>query len=477
MKYSRPLYLGGLTLLLASSLAVPMHGAALAVSGAAIHAGANGVLDFDTTLTGLTSDKKDNVSVEVARNPGTKTVEVTISVNGSQTQGSTYKFDLPSSDLVVNGKGAKLDTHKHLGAYGHITAQWIYTSKSKTIEGSNSCTPGISSTVTRILATGSAQLSLSFPCDGNISAQLHGKNLDIDNGNAPGANSRATTNRGLTSIYFTGAFATRNTKTGRIGVGAYQMTGGPSLFFVSIGTSSTATTGLVSSTHFASDTLPANGLTTGTNPAATLQYSGALGSATLQFTGKGQSFSFTESGACVDPSASTADQAKSVSLSTSQTAVSGPVNLVACTTAKTTFGAGDSGVLISTSPATTTAPTAVPGTTPIVVPTIPTRSGTMSVVKLTPADGATGVSTSTPISVTLSATPKNGQVTMILMEADNPAGVVVLPPATYDPGTMTATTTPATPLTANTKYKLTLVAVGASGGFVSSSTTFTTGSS
>jgi hypothetical protein len=476
MAFSRSLYLGGLALMIAGSLAIPARITALA----ATHSSAN-VLNFDTTLSGLTADKKNNVSVEVANNPGTSKVSVTISVNGSQTQGlagSTYQFDLPASDLVITATGAKLDTHKDLGKYGRITAQWTYTSRAKTIQGANNCSPGVSTTVTRTLATASAKLSLTFPCDGAVNAQLHAKNVDIDSGAAP-ATSSNTGSRALSSIYFTGAFATRNTKAGQLGVGAYKMTNGPSLFFVSIGTSSTAAVGLVNSTHFASDKLPSNGLTTGANPAATLQYRGTLGSAKLQFARSGQSFSFTSSGACVYPGASAADQAKSVTLSTLQASVSGPVNLVACTTAKTTFGSGDTGVLISTSAAAANAPTPTPlpggVATPITVPTIPSTGG-MTVVKLTPADGATGVSTTAPISVTLSAAPKNNQVTMILTEVNNPAGVVVLPPPTYDPATMTATTTPLAPLTPNTQYKLTLVAVGAAGGFVSSSTTFTTGS-
>jgi hypothetical protein len=278
-------------------------------------------------------------------------------------------------------------------------------------------------------------------------------------------------------------------------IGAYQFGSLGNIVYVSIGagnggndaTSSTSTNaatgltatefGLTQYSHFASDKLNPGSLTTGQNPAASLRYKGALGTANVVWHSKaGGNFSITMQGNCFDK-ALTGDAAKaSIVFSTQQATLSGSANVKTCAADSATFGSTDTGGVISTHKGTAPAggttipgvPTPTPGTGGTSVGT-----GNFALNSITPANGATGVSTSPTISVTFSGAPGK-TVEVILIQADNPAGVVMLPPPTVSGNTIT--TTPATPLTANTGYKLTVVAQGAAGGFVTSNTTFTTGS-
>jgi hypothetical protein len=469
--FSRP---AGMVLLALTAAALPTRATSPAFAGALHQASAAATaFNFNAALTGMTSNKRYTINLEVSRDAVDGSVQLTVLAFSAATQhpsGSTYTFTLPASDLSVTTKGATLDTHTDLGSYGHVSASWSYTSHSTTVQNASACTGGLTTTVQHTLATASAILTLTFPCEGKLSAYLSGTNLDVTQGALPPAAAGSSTTSLVHSLYFTAAIATKSTKTGTISVGGYTA-GGRSLLLVSQTIKGSTGKGLTSSTHFSSDTLQARALTTGVNPAAVLHYQGALGTANLTFTGKSQAFSITMPAICINPTAKGATRNTSLSVKTAQAAVSGTVSLSACGAVKATFGAGDIGSIMTTSPVSGgsgAGPTSGgPGTS---------FGSEISVTKVSPPDGATNVPTTTSFSVVLSAAPKNSHVMMIVTEANNPRGIVMLPPPTFDAATKTATTTPATPLKPNTRYKLQVIVTG-TGAFAQSTSYFTTGAS
>jgi hypothetical protein len=464
-------------------------------AGPAYMVGKAALSDFNTTLTGTTADGKHTVAINVNWDSLIKThVNLVVSVDKgtgslSALNGSSYTFTLPIKDFTLTANSAILDTHTDLGKFGHITAHWTYVTKSETT------TCFSVSTTQHVIAAGSATFNLSFPCDGAIAGKISGSNVDSDNATQSSEGSRSSAYNGLPSLLFTAATAQHTSKGIDLEIGAYQFGSQGNIVYVSIGagnggndatssTSTNAATGLTSTefgltqySHFASDTLTRGSLTTGQNPAASLHYKGILGTANLVWHDKsGGNFSITMQGNCLNK-ALTGDAAKaSIVFSTQQATLSGSANVKTCVADTATFASTDSGGVISTHKGTAPAGgTTIPGAP---TPTPGTGGGTsvgtgnFAVSNITPANGATGVSTSPTISVTFSGAPGK-TVEVILIQANNPAGVVMLPPPSVSGNTIT--TTPATPLTANTEYKLTVVAQGAAGGFVTSNTTFTTG--
>jgi hypothetical protein len=78
------------------------------------------------------------------------------------------------------------------------------------------------------------------------------------------------------------------------------------------------------------------------------------------------------------------------------------------------------------------------------------------IVRVSPADGATGISTLPTIAATLSTAPPSlsaASVSVIITEAANPEAVLLLQPS-FDPATLTLTATPGGPLKSHTTYKL-----------------------
>lgn len=448
---------------------------------ASLHAaGQAGLTTFYTTLMGPTADGKHVVTIGVNWNTAASTsVELTVTVNakvGTSTlsglNGSSYTFTLPASDLSLGAGTASLDTHKHLGKYGRVTAHWTFVTKSET----TNCF--ISATSQHVIASGSASFNLTFPCEGSVSGQISGNNIDATNpGSSQGRGSNSA--QGLPSIYFTAASAIKTTKTSDFVVGAYSLSNLGSLLFVTIGSHAAGQNamGLTDASHFATDKL-ANGALTNSTGSETLHYQGSLGNAALTWKASGSPFSLSLQGRCLSASLPSAQASSTIAFSSQQAAVSGSAKLTACVSQSATFGAGDTGALISTHKGTAPTTPAVPGA-PGATPPAGTGSGTtistgsFAVSSATPADGATGVPTNTAISVTFNAAP--GKVAQIILtEANNPTGVVMLPPPTVNGSTITST--PPTPLQPNTEYKETVVAQGAAGGFVSYTATFTTGS-
>ncbi len=453
--------------------------------------------NFNTTLTGTTSDGKHTVAINVNWDSLIKThVNVVVSVDKgtgslSALNGSSYTFTLPVKDFTLTANSATLDTHTDLGKFGHITAQWTYVTKSETT------TCFSVSTTQHVIAAGSATFNLSFPCDGAIAGKISGSNIDSDNATHSSEGSGSSAYSGLPSLLFTAVTAQHTSKGIDLEIGAYQFGSLGNIVYVSIGagnggndaTSSTATnaaTGLTSTefgltqySHFASDKLSSGSLTTGQNPAANLRYKGVLGTANVVWHSKsGGNFSVTMQGNCLNK-ALTGDAAKqSIVFSTQQATLTGSANVKTCVADTATFGSTDTGGVLSTHKGTAPAGGAtIPG-----VPTPPASgaggggsvsTGGFAVSSVTPANGATGVSTSPTISVTFSSAPGT-TVVFILTPSTNPAGTMVLQPTVSG---NTATATPSAPLTANTLYNLRITATGATAGaIVSSATTFTTGS-
>jgi len=450
---------------------------------------ASSLTDFTTTLTGPTADHKHTVGINVGWDTLTNThVNVEVFVYRgigtlSALNGSSYTFTLPARDFTLSNNSASLDTHADLGHYGHISAHWTYTTKPNT----SNCF-GVSGGQ-RVIATGSATFNLSFPCDGSYSGQISGNSIDSDSAGSSSAGKSNSAYSGLPSLFFTADLAHQHSSKGiDLEVIAYQLGSLGNFVFVSVGggnggTPSSPTgsvaTGLTQYAHFASDTLKPGAFSTGTTPVASLNYSGSLGTANIVWHAKGgnnSAFSMTMQGSCLNTALTGAQANTSVVFSTQETSLSGSANLKTCVADKATFGSGDSGVVIQTHKGTApgsggsgtgsgSGSSSGSGTS--------ISSGSFAVSSATPANGATGVSLSAAISVTFNAPP--GKVAQIILtEANNPAGVVMLPPPTVSGNTITST--PPAPLKPNTQYKETVIAQGAAGGFVSYIATFTTGS-
>ena len=455
---------------------------------------ASSLTDFNTTLTGSASDHTHTVAINVSWDSMIKThVNVEISVyrgvgSLSHLNGSSYTFTLPVRDFTLTGNSASLDTHGDLGHVGHVSAHWTYTTKPNT----SNCF-GLSGGQ-HVIATGSATFNLSFPCDGSFSGQISGNNVDSDSATSSSAGKSNSAYSGLPSLFFTAVTAQHSSKGIDLEVLAYQFSGLGNFVFVSLGAgtsgniSSTANSaaagltqaefGLTQYSHFATDTLKPGALTTGTNPVASLNYSGSLGAANIVWhakSGGNSAFTMTMQGSCLNKALTGAQANTSVVFSTQEVSLSGSASVKTCMADKATFGSGDSGGMIHTHKGTAPAPGAGAGSGTGSGPGSGTSisSGSFAVSSASPADGATGVSLSAAISVTFNAPP--GKVAQIILaEANNPAGVVMLPPPTISGNTITSA--PPTPLKPNTQYKETVVAQGAAGGFVSYTTTFTTGS-
>jgi hypothetical protein len=269
--------------------------------------------------------------------------------------------------------------------------------------------------------------------------------------------------------------ASKNSSTRLVSVDGMQ-TGTTSVLIVDVSTTnSMATTGLLRSSQFATDTLPSAGLNAAKG---TLNYSGKLGTVHVTVTG-GRSISMSQAVRCINPSANKADLGKTVSMQITDGTVSGSANLMLCSAIKTTFGSGDIGLLMVIKPGTGTGPsfsgtpvpalTPPPGVTPPAGVTPPTTSGGLqgainignfpAITAISPAPG-TPMSTTPTITVTFaSAVPAGAQVNMILMPSAGGMPVQLTPQVSGN--TITATVT--TALAAGT-YKLIVSATNGSGG-------------
>jgi hypothetical protein len=399
-------------------------------------------------------------------------VQLTIDVtNGSRITGSSYTFGVPAGDLVVGRSSASLDTRHDLGKYGHISVKWTYTAPATTVTNAgNLCFGGSTTSITRVVASASAQLALTFPCEGVVDVALSGTNLDLDSGQ--GLYASTSSQAPNPNIYYTLVSGSQTSSTGQLSVSGMKTTT-TSLLFVDISTTSTASTGLLRSSHFASASLPASGLST-TNAAGkvsgTLTYSGSLGSTHLVVTGGDRNVSMTQSVRCLNPGADKADLNKAVSVQLAQGTVSGSANLRVCSAIKTTFGNGDTGTVMVIGPASSTTPAA--GATPPAGVTPPTTGGSLpgainvgnfpAITAISPAPG-TPMSATPTITVTFAAAlPAGAQLHIILLPSGGSAGMPAQLPNPVVSGN-TATVTVTTALQAGT-YKLLVSATDGSGG-------------
>ena len=474
-----------LVLLMVTSLVVPFHAPAHAAvptpgAGTSLPLG----LDFSTALTGVITDKNHkvvhSVSLNVGRTSGDKTVQLTIVVaNGTGLSGGSYTFGVPASDLVVGRGSASLDTHHDLGKYGHLSVNWTYTSHATTVTNPpNPCySMGAPTTITRVVASATAQLNLTIPCTGVVDVTLSGTNLDIDSGQ--GLYAPTSSQTPSQSIYYTMVSGNKTLSSSQLDVSGMK-TGTMSLLIVDLSTDSMATTGLIRSSQYASDTLPPAGLSAVTaagKTTGTLTYRGVLGSAHLVVTGGGQSMSMSRSVRCLNPNASKADLGKTVSMQITQGTVSGSVSLtVACSAETKTFGAGDKGSVMVIGPASgggaTANTTPVAGATPPPGVTPPTTSGSLpgainignfpAITAISPAPGSPLPATGTITVTFASALPAGAQIHMILLPSGGSGGMPVQLPNPVVSGS-TATVTISTALSAGT-YKLMVTATNGSGG-------------
>ena len=479
-----PRRVAALVLLTLGSLVVPIHATVQAAvptpgAGSQIPLG----LDFSTALHGVITDKNGkvvhSVSLNVGRSTGDKTVQLTIVVaNATGLSGGSYTFDVPATDLVVGSSSASLDTHHDLGKYGHLSVSWTYTGHTTTVANPpNPCYGmGATTTITRVVASATAQLNLTIPCTGVVDVALSGTNLDIDSGQ--GLYAPTSSQTPSQSIYYTMVSGNKTLSSSQLDVSGMK-TGTLSLLIVDLSTDSMASTGLVRSSQFASDTLPPADLSASTSAGktmGTLTYRGALGSAHLVVTGGGQSMSMTQSVRCLNPNASKADLGKTVSMQITQGTVSGSVSLTVCSAVKATFGSGDKGSVIVIGPGssggTSASTTPVAGATPPPGVTPPTTSSSLpgainigsfpAITAISPAPGSPLPATGTITVTFASALPAGAQIHVILLPSGGSAGMPVQLPDPVVSGS-TATVTISTPLPAGT-YKLMVTATNGSGG-------------
>ncbi|MGH2344005.1 MAG: hypothetical protein ACRDG4_02185, partial [Chloroflexota bacterium] len=348
------------------TLALPLAtlGTGSATAAPAAMMGKASLSDFNTTLTGKTSDGKHTVAINVDWTSLIKThVDVEISVDQgtgslSALNGSSYTYTLPAHDFTLTSTSASLDTHGDLGKVGHITAHWTYVSKAET----SNCFG--SSTAQHVIASGSATFNLSFPCDGKVSGQISGNNVDSDSATSTSEGNSTSGFSGLPSLYFMAVTAEHSSGGVDLDVGAYQFGGLGKFVYVSVGagnggnddTSNNAKTGLTTAefgltqySHFASDKLNSGVLTTGKNPAASLNYSGSLCKANIVWHAKsGKAFNMTMQGSCLNKALTGSDAKAAVVFSTQEATVTGSAKIKACVSAGATFGAHDTGGVINT---------------------------------------------------------------------------------------------------------------------------------
>ena len=355
--------LAALVLLAVAGPVVPAR-AAPQVTGAAAHSGAAPTLgsDFATSLTGTISGQGHagarTVRLDVRRSSDDTTVRLTIDIASSGgTAGSEYTFTVPASDLQIANTSISLDTHQHLGAYGHMSVQWTASRQAEQVQiPGNPCYGRPAVPVTRVVASATAQLDLTLPCEGTVRGVLGGTNLDLDSGQDVSLqHGSPSPDR---SIYYTSVSATKSLGAGKGLLLSATKTSTAARITVSAGASSAAGMGLTGSSHFATDVLPLAGLAAGTNhagqAATVLTYHGALGSAGLAFTGTGETMATSDQGRCVNPSAATSDLGKTVGEQMTRASVEGSVSLTAaavCSALQATFGSGDEGMVAVFGPA------------------------------------------------------------------------------------------------------------------------------
>ena len=374
--------------------------------------------DFTTSLSGTITGKNHKVvrtvSLDVSRTSDDKSVHLGIGIVNVGGLQSSYTFVVPASDLAIGNAGASLDTHAHLGKYGHISVRWTYVNQPATIQiPADSCFHSFARSITRIVASAVAQLNLTFPCEGSVIVALSGANLNLYRGQnviPPSSSSSPGTEQISTS---TSVGASKDMGATRLYVTASKQ-GKSAGIDISVSTGITASDGLVGISHFGWDALPVTGMTTGDNPAAKINYKGSLGTASLTFASTGTSTDYTSAN-CALPGVPKADRNRTISRQNVEATVTGSVTLSVCGAVKATFGSGDQGYIIVTGPATNGA---LPGSG--------TTGSYPSIVQISPPPGSP-LSTAPTITATFAAAiPVAAHVAFTLV---GPGGSATLPAA------------------------------------------------
>ncbi len=422
--------------------------------------------DFATSLTGAIPGKGRTLRLDVRRSGDDKSVQLALTIrNAAGTSGSDFTFGVPASDLVLGSGSAGLDTHQHLGRYGTISVRWTYGAPPAQITlPADPCLGTAATSVTRAVAGASGRLALALPGEGSVDVPLGSAGLALDSG----YNVRLPESNDLPDrrIYYTSVSATKSLGAGKSLLVTAINTGRTARITFTLRSSGAASTGLISSSHFATDSLPLAGLTTGTGkagqPATTLTYKGALGSAGLAFTGSGEPMVASDKGRCVNPNAAAADLGKTVGEQLARAAVEGSVSLSATAASgvlRATFGNGDLGMVAVYGP--TTAAAGVPSATGTGLPVFG-RGDVPGIRQIGPAPGGE-LSAARAITVTF-AHPLPAHAYLVVM-LEGPGGAVPLSDPVLHGNAATVTLTSPAALEPG-RYTLEVSATSRSGGQV-----------
>ncbi len=412
-----------------------------------------------TTVTAANSGAARTVTLEVRRGSDDQIVEITIEIaDRSGATGSDYTFSVPASDLAVAANTASLDTHDHLGRYGHIGAQWTYAAHlAPFLVPADPCAGTPAQAATRAVASAKAELDLTLPCEGALRASIGGAKLDLYSGQDVHLPEESVS-MGRT-IYSTTVSAAKALGHSSGLLVSATTSGGESRITMSVDSSDGAASGLIASSHFVTDELSASGLSTGTSGQITLAYAGTLGRAHIVFTAKGGLQTATDTGRCINPNAAKAELDRTVEEQFSDAAVAGPVGLSVCGARQVMFGSGDMG--------TTVVYAAAGADTSDSLPALG-RGNIPSIMQVAPAPG-TVLSPSPTVAVTFAGPlPAHAHVVILL---EGPAGEAAISDPVVHGSTATVALGPGQTLQPG-NYTLNIGATSSSGGEVSYTATY-----
>ncbi len=499
------LRVGALALLTAASMAVPMHTTALASQAGSrvVLAGAAAQLDmtkaFSTHLQGDVVDKNKTVvghvylyvskeadTTDDVSNGKHEPVDLVVSTsNAGYSSTGSYSFRVPSSApvLTIAPKGqtkissalpyyAVLDTGTILydksvpknTIKNHIVIDWTYLSSKPITIAADPCHGTKASKLTEVQATATATIDLPYPCDGATGVTVSGTaNLDSEYvSNVSESQDTVVYYASVSAIkYLSGlpsasSGGSKQPMTSLMVIGTKR--GTTTTVTVGQSKSMNVEVGLQSVMQMASDNgAPASALTTGGGHVATLNYSGALGTADLVFDGTPSTSSTT--GQCANANAAKSDLSKTVEEDQTQGTVSGPVDLKVCSAGiKTTYGTGDTGmVTVYQKPSAAlsrTASGALPGG-------VFTKGSIPAIKSITPAPGAT-ISPTQSVTVTFASALPAGSMVLINLTPTSGGTAQMLGPAMLTSGgTSQVSLTPKSALPSGT-YKLQVTAMAGS---------------
>ncbi len=491
----RSLRVAALALLTFASLALPVHTSALAspAGSGVVAKGPMPVLDmtksFYTDLQGAIYDNNKtvigHVYLSVTKDADSSTIDLDVSVtNASNSATGSYIFRVPATtDLTLAPKGkttissaqpyfAVLDTGTD--AYdktdpkntikNHIVVDWTYQSASPVNIQADPCTGTKASTAIQVVTTATATVDLPYPCDGATGVTVSGS-ANLDSARLPVKYeyqdkviyyTTVTAIKVLSGLPTASTTATKGPMKSLMVMGSKRGTATSLTVYET--TAMSVDVGLQYEMQMATDDKSASTLTTGGGHAATLNYSGNLGTADLVFDGSSSTTPTT--GTCVNPNAVKGDLSKPVDKVDTQGTVSGPVDLKLCSAEiKATYGTGDIGSVTAYQKGSAALihgkMSGLPGGV-YIKGTIPTITG------IDPAPGST-ISPTQSVTVTFaSALPAGSMVMITLTPSAGGTSSMMGPAMLTSGGTSQVSLTPKSALAAGT-YNLSVSAIAPGG--------------